>query len=508
VPFNSYLFLFLFLPAALTAYHAVSLTRLHALRLPVLIVATIAFYALGAARFLPLLLASVALNFLLARLMLRFQGRSRTWLLALGVGGNLAALIYFKFAGFLVANITGLFGHPAALPPVVLPLAISFYSFQQIAFLVDTARGLVPPARPLIYAASILFFPYIISGPITLYREVAPQLAERPPARHIAHHLLVGLILFALGLFKKTVIADSFALWVDPGFTAAAHGTPIGLAGAWTLVASYLLQMYFDFSGYSDMAIGLARMFGITLPLNFFSPIRATSIIEWWRRWHMTLGRFANLYVFQPLALPLTRWSIARDHGRWGVAAAGTLLPTFVTMLVIGVWHGGNWTFVVFGLLHGTFMVVAESWRFAMRKRRRGKTARPWEMALGNIATLAAVLVALAPFRAPEMATAARLWQAMAGLDGAGSSLAAGQAAMLGTVALGFAFAYLMPNSEQFMTRIAPALEWRKWEAVSPAVIALRWRATTAWSIALGALLLIAIAFVGRGSTSFVYFGF
>ncbi|HEY1806206.1 MAG TPA: MBOAT family O-acyltransferase [Terracidiphilus sp.] len=514
--FNSYLFLFAFLPLTLIAYYWVALTRLHRLRLPLLIALTIVFYANAALRYLPLLLASIVFNYLVARSIARAESGRQKNILRFGVAANVALLIFYKYAGFIFDNVQTVFGTHAAVPQILLPLAISFYTFQQIAFLVDTSRGLVKPADPVTYASSILFFPYIISGPITLYREIGSQLEERPDSRTAPGNILVGLVIFSLGLFKKTVIADSFALWVDPTFDHLTGGGSIGFLGAWAITAAFLLQMYFDFSGYSDMAIGLARMLGIALPLNFYSPIRCSSIIDWWRRWHMTLGRFVYAYIFHPISVPLMRWAVSKNLGRRSVLIAGTLLPTFTAMLIIGIWHGGNWTFFVFGALHGIYMVINESWRMAMRNKRKGRPVTWLQIARGNILTILAILFALAPFRAADMTTTGRIWKGMVGASGLGNGIDTwpalqplGGYALFAMVTFGFAFAYMMPNTEQFMTRFEPALEWTKWRGVSPALLRFEWLPSLGWAAAIGAVLLIAIAFVGRGgNTIFVYFGF
>ncbi len=475
MPFNSYLFLLVFLPATLAAYYLLALTALHKFRLALLVLATILFYSYGAARYLPLLLGSVVFNYAIANFLTRTGGRTKTLLLWFGVVTDVTLLLYYKYFAFLLVNLGLLFGHDTAITGPALPLAISFYTFQQIAFLVDTARGTVAPTRPLAYASSILFFPYIVSGPIAFYREVGPQFEQRPERSAVAGNLLVGVIMLSLGLFKKTVVADSFALWVDPVFGTAAGGAPVSFTGGWSMLLAYWLQLYFDFSGYTDMALGIARMFGILLPMNFFSPVRCTSIIDYWRRWHMTLGRFCNFYIFQSIAVPLSRWAAMRGMGRKGLLAVGTFVPTFLTMLIIGAWHGGNWTYFVFGVMHGCFMIVNEAWRFATRKRRKANPV-PSRSSLikGNVLTMLAVLLALVPFRAADMPTAMNVWTGLVGLHGFGGDIAhfhglanLSALALIAAVIAGFVFVYLMPNTEQFMTDYEPALEWPKWRDVS-----------------------------------------
>ena len=502
--FNSYTFLLLFLPVVVAAYHLAARLAGRRARLAVLVGASAAFVAVASPRALAILAVSLAANLAIARMIGASEGvRQRLWL-RLGVAGNVGVLVAVKYGGFLA----GLAGARAA--PLLLPLGLSFYSFQQIAFLVDTARGQVGRAPPLTYVASLLFFPTIVSGPITYYREFAPQAEAGPLRGQVAGDVAVGLAYVAIGLFKKAVLADTMALWVDPLFGAAAGGHAPGAALAWAMVAGFLLQMYFDFSGYTDMALGAARMLGIRLPLNFLSPLRVTNIAEWWRRWHMSLGRFVNEYVFISLALPLTRHAMARHQGaRWAMHGESVLVPTAVSMFVIGAWHGGSWTFIVFGLLHAGYMVVAEAWRFA-RGRRKG-AAPVWARVAGNALTMAGVLVALAPFRAADMATATRIWAGMAGLgDSTGITVPIpGGAAMAGAeIACGLAICWLLPASARLLRDGDPALEWKRWRDVARAPLDWRWAPDARWALALGMLLFLGLAFVARGGSSFVYRGF
>jgi D-alanyl-lipoteichoic acid acyltransferase DltB (MBOAT superfamily) len=513
--FNSFLFIFCFLPFALIGYYVIALTRLHLLRIPFLILVTLLFYGRGAPHFLPLLLASVVGNYAFAVAVDRSSGWRARAVLTLGVVINVSLLLYFKYSNFFITNIDGATGANLPLLKLALPLAISFYTFQQIAYLVDVSRGLVRTGAPLRYLASILFFPSIISGPIVFYRELDPQLEARPDPGEVGANVLSGLTLFSMGLFKKTVIADTLGLWVDPACDAIHAGSHLGLLASWGVAAAYLLQIYFDFSGYSDMAIGLGRMLGIRLPQNFHSPIRCTSIIDYWRRWHITLGRFVNLYIFQPVAIPLARWSAERGMGRGQALMVATLLPTFATMLIIGAWHGGAWTYVVFGALHGGYMVANEAFNFLMRKKRKGQKETALMRGGANILTMAAVTFAIVAFRSANLTDAARWWSGMVGFAGAapvwsgwpamkplgglGLLLVAGPAALI---------AYLFPNSEQILTRIDPVLEWNKWRSISPPALSFTWRPTPAWAMMTGLTLFLALAFIARGTTKFVYFNF
>jgi D-alanyl-lipoteichoic acid acyltransferase DltB (MBOAT superfamily) len=514
--FNSDLFTLLFLPAALAIYYAVALSRLQRFRLPVLILLTLVFFAWGAAKDLPILLGSIIINYGLAVTISRLQGRLKHLTLAVAVSLNILALIYYKYTGFLIHNFNDLTGSDLTAPHILLPLAISFYTFQQISFLVDTANGTAPPIKPIQYVGSILFFPSLISGPIVFFRELAPQFAAKPDGARATSNILVGLVIFSIGLFKKTVIADSFGLWVDPMFDAVSTGHTIGFGAGWGAACAYFLQIYYDFSGYSDMAIGVARMLGILLPLNFFSPIRCTSIVDFWRRWHITLGRFCNLYIFQPISIPLSRWSADRELGRWPSLVLSTLLPTFLVMVIIGSWHGGSWTYVVFGLLHGVYMVLNEIWNTLNRKKRKGKRkVSRWVLARGNIVTMIAVAFSMIAFRSQDMVTAGRFWAGMFGAQGLTVGWTdwpalrpLGFAGLLMLLIPGFLLAYLAPNAYQLTSAFEPALEWKRWRDLSTPVIRLTWRPTYRWALIVSAILFFGLVFIARGGAKFVYFNF
>jgi D-alanyl-lipoteichoic acid acyltransferase DltB (MBOAT superfamily) len=514
--FNSLIFLFAFLPLVLILYYSLSLSRLHSLRLPFLVLATLGFYAHAQPRYVPLLLVSIIINYLLALLIVRTDNSKakQRWLI-LGVSANTATLLYLKYFSVVSGAVCGVFGASNPFTNIVAPLAISFYTFQQIGFLVDVARGRIVPDGLMKYMAFVAFFPTLLSGPITLNQEVAPQLAVRPDRQRIAQNLLIGLVIFSFGLFKKTVFADTAALWADPVFNAAQSGGHPGFFLSWGGAFTYTLQIYFDFSGYSDMAIGVARMLGIVLPLNFYSPLRSTSISELWRRWHMTLSRFVRMYIFQPLIIPLTRTVADRGYGRWKAFSVSMLLPTFLSMLIIGTWHGPNWTYVTFGLMHGAFMCINEVYNAITRKRRRGKQETRTTLFVYGLLTLLAFVSAEVPFRAESMGAAWQIFAGMVGLHGLGISSdwatsfsSGGNAMMIPIIVIGLSIVYLFPNTEQIMDMVRPALEWDKWRQVDPARFSFSFKFNIVWMGAVSVVLFFGFAFLSRGLTSFIYFKF
>jgi alginate O-acetyltransferase complex protein AlgI len=515
--FNSIIFILLFLPASVLGYYVLSLTPLHRLRLPFLITMSLLFYGRAQVTYIPLLLSSIIVNYLIAVMIVRNMARERAkrlWL-ALGVIANTGALISLKYLSAVVGTFAGAFGNANPLADVLVPLAISFYTFQQISFLVDVARGKVELEGIVRYMSFVAFFPTLLAGPITLYSEIGPQLGIRPQRRGVAQNLLIGLTIFSLGLFKKTVIADTIGLWVDPVFTAVHQGSSPGFFLGWGTAISYTLQIYFDFSGYSDMAIGVARMLGIVLPLNFFSPLRSTSISELWRRWHMTLSRFVRVYVYQPLSIPLARFASREDYGKWATMAVSVFLPAFLSMLIIGAWHGPNWTYLLFGAMQGAFIITDEIHTALTRKRRRKNPDTRFAVFCYGLLTLLAFASAAVPFRSQTIGDAFRIFAGMAGLHGSGlahnwSAFLApnGNGVMLLIMICGLLIVYLLPNTEQIMDRVHPALEWEKWRVVDPARLRFTFRFTPT-GIALASLaLFLGFAFISRGSTKFIYFKF
>jgi len=392
-----------FLPICVTGFFALGRCCGAEWALRWLVTCSLAFYAWWNPEHLVLLAGSVALNYTIAW-KLRHTGAPRAWL-TVGIALNLALLGWFKYADFLRHIVAP--NAPAL--HVTLPLAISFFTLQQIMFLVDmaapmrdgrtTAPGTTgPETLPslLSYAAFVTFFPHLIAGPIVRPAEVLPQLGAAGLARPCIENIADGLLIFLLGLGKKLVLADTFGGFADTGFNAAANGASLTFFEAWYASLSYALQIYFDFSGYSDMAIGLARMLNVRFPLNFDSPYQASNIAEFWRRWHITLGGFLRDYLYIPL----------------GGSRTGALRRTgnlMTTMLLCGLWHGAAWNFVVWGGLHGLFLAVHAQYR---------RLFRPLPAGLGQALTLLAVILAWVPFRAGSVHNTLTVLRGMAGLSG------------------------------------------------------------------------------------------
>ena len=386
--FNSYDYLLWFLPAALLVFFALGARP--RLAQASLTLASLVFYGWWDLRYLPLILGSLVVNFAIARAL---QRRSSRPLLAAGIALNLGLLGVFKYADFFLANVARLTGGAPQLLHLVLPLGISFFTFTQIAYLIDVHRRRAQEPVFGNYALFVTFFPHLLAGPILHHSEMMPQFAERSNKRPQAENLASGLFLLAIGLVKKVLIADTFAPIADAGF-----GTPgtLSAGAAWVAVLAYTMQIYFDFSGYTDMALGAARMFNIRMPINFDSPYRSTDIRAFWHRWHITLSRFLREYLYIPLG--------GNRHGE-----ARTAMNVLATFLLGGLWHGAAWSFVIWGALHGVALVVCRLW-----SRRGAPLPRP----LAWATTFLFVTVAWVFFRATSLDDAMAMLRAMAGANG------------------------------------------------------------------------------------------
>ena len=515
--FNSYEFIFAFLPAVVAVFFALGrVSRAWALRW--LIGASLFFYAWWRPFNVLIIAPSVVINFGLARLLQRLgrQGNRGAALavLLVGIAFNVAFLGYFKYSNFLVGAVNDVFGTQMVLARVILPLGISFITFQKIAFLIDVHAGRVESFTLQDYCLFVLFFPQLIAGPIVHYREMMPQF-HRVPCRFDKSNVSIGLTLFAFGLFEKAFLADSLAQFVTPIYAQATSGSSIALVPAWIAAVGFTLQIYFDFTGYTDMALGIARLFGVRLPPNFNSPLRASSIIDFWLRWHMTLTRFLMAYVYNPLALWLTRRRAARGSPSFGgrnrsLGAFIELLmfPTLLTMLVSGIWHGAGYTFIVWGVLHGLFLTVNHAWRLFGPKLWRDKSRyERFMQPAGFIITFTCVAASMVIFRSANLNTASGLLQGLLGLHGIGLRGIGLKNVALWIGAAAFV-AFACPNTLQILSRYEPALGWKPspHEGATDKTRAL-WEPSLAWAIAVSMIVAIGILNLG-GQSEFLYWQF
>ncbi len=352
--FNSYEFIFAFLPISFFVYFYLNNKRLTTAAKAWLVFTSLFFYSWWNIMYLPLILISVLFNYTITNTMIEYDKSkkkhlSKKSLLQMGLLFNVGLLVYFKYMDFFISNVNTLFSPDIELLHLALPLAISFFTLQQIAFLIDSYEGLVKEKNFLDYTIFVTFFPQLIAGPIVHHKEMMPQFASVKNKVKNYKNIALGLFIFSIGLFKKVVIADTFAIWATNGFDIA---TTLNLFEAWVTSLSYTFQLYFDFSGYTDMAIGVALLFNIRLPINFNSPYKSTGMIDFWQRWHITLSNFITTYIYTPLIRSFEKLTFHK-----------AMFATVITFLIAGLWHGASWMFVIFGGLHGLGIVVNHYWQ-------------------------------------------------------------------------------------------------------------------------------------------------
>ncbi len=502
--FNSYPFLLLFLPVTVAGFFLLARwsERVAAAWLGI---ASLFFYGWWDPRYVPLLVASIAFNFGAGQCIARSGAAGRTRWLSFAIAANLALLGYFKYANFFIDTAAWVSGRSLQPLEIVLPLGISFFTFTQIAFLVDTFQGKVTEYRFVHYLLFVTYFPHLIAGPVLHHKEMMPQFGD--PMNYVprAEHFAVGLSIFTTGLAKKVLVADNIAPMANVLFEP---GQSPSLLQAWVGVTAYSLQLYFDFSGYSDMAIGLSRLFGVRLPLNFNSPYQAENIVEFWRRWHMTLSRFLRDYLYIPLG--------GNRHG-----TSSRYRNLMLTMALGGLWHGAGWTFVFWGALHGFYLVVNHLWQHLREAAGLGRSYGVPGRVAARTVTLLAVMVAWVFFRAPDLGTALGILRGMAGfnglvvpegLGGMAHSLGLASAtirwaaegeANLVLLLLAALVATLAPNTQQIFAAHAPALE----TAAQRATSVIRWRPTRSWALLTATVAGACILSLDR-VTEFLYFQF
>lgn len=410
--FNSYPFLFFFFPLVLGGFFLIARSHARA-AIAFLGLASLFFYGWWSIKALPLLVASICFNFWMGAHLTPESGRStpaRRRLLIAALGVNLGVLAIFKYANFFMSNVDAAFASagfsPVGMAQIVLPIGISFYTFTQIAFLVDCWAGKVREREFGPYLLFVTYFPHLIAGPVLHHAQMMPQFADAATYRPQGRKIAIGITIFVIGLSKKILVADRLGLYADMVFNGVHGGAAPSLHSAWMGAIAYSLQIYFDFSGYSDMAVGISLCFGIHLPQNFFSPYKSTSIIEFWRRWHISLSTFLRDYLYVPLG------GNRKGPGR-------RYLNLFATMLLGGLWHGAGWTFVIWGAMHGAFLTVNHLWKTKLGARL--PVSRIYRV-FGWSLTVLCVIVAWVVFRAENIDDALVIYKGMLGLNGTGSS--------------------------------------------------------------------------------------
>lgn len=515
--FNSYEFIFVYLPLVVIGFFWIARFG-HRWAAAWLVVASLVFYGWWNPKFVSLLLASIAFNYGAGIAIGRAtsQRQAKIWLVS-ALTANLALLGLFKYANFFISTANNLIDLRAPLTDIILPLGISFFTFTQITFLVDVYRGVAREYNFIHYALFVSYFPHLIAGPILHHKQMMPQFESEKTYTVSSENVAIGLTIFAIGLSKKVLLADSFGDYAAPIFDSAHDGVQPRLLGAWAGSLAYTLQIYFDFSGYSDMAIGMSKIIGIQLPINFNSPYKAPNIIEFWRRWHMTLSQFLKEYLYIPLG--------GNRHGK-----ARRYINLMITMLLGGLWHGANWTFVIWGGLHGLYLVTNHAWH-AVRSR-IGLVAgdySPGGRIVGTGVTFLAVVIAWVFFRSSNFDTAVRVLSGMAGLNGvalpasvatiaggiipdrflahieftglfAGTEILTtiGGARLILYVLLGLLIIWTLPNTQELVLSAGEKQAGRE---------VLRWQPSSVWAVGCGVLLALSVMSLQRVS-EFLYFQF
>ncbi len=392
--FSSSIFLYAFLPVSLLAFHFSRIRFGGAFALGSAVVFSLFFYGWWNPPFLALLIGSLLVNFFFVRRLALAPSR---FILTLAIAINLGVLGYFKYRNFFLENLGLALGEQWSFELVFIPLGISFFTFQQIALLIDSHDGEVAaPPSALDFSQFITFFPQLIAGPIVLYRELSDQLLDVHKGKGAGLALFgPGVVVFLVGLFKKVCLADNIAPYANIAFSQIEN---LSLLEAWAGASAYGLQLYFDFSGYSDMAVGLGLMFGFRLPLNFDTPFRATSMIDFWKRWHITMTRFFMMYFYSPIALALTRYGMTNLKKGAALFLLTVTAPIFATFLLAGLWHGAGWTFIAFGAVNGAGLVANHAWKEMKMPNLPG-----W---LGWALTMLTVLISFVYFRSPGIVEA------------------------------------------------------------------------------------------------------
>lgn len=490
--FNSYEFILLFLPTVVLGFYAIGQRLGAQVAFIWLIVASLFFYGWWYPAYLVLISASILANFSVGWLVDR-AGSSR-WkytLTTIGILFNLGLLGYYKYADFVADNLELVLPWQWDTEGIFLPLAISFFTFQQIAYLVDVYKGETNEPSLMRYSLFVVFFPQLIAGPIVHHKELLPQFVLRGKLAVNHEDIAIGLTFFIIGLFKKVVIADNVAVFASPTFDAVANGTSVDLFTAWSAAFAYTFQLYFDFSGYSDMAIGLARILGVRLPDNFNSPYKSASIIEFWRRWHITLSTFLRQYVYIPLGG--NRKGERRKY-----------FNLYMTMFAGGIWHGAGWTFVLWGSLHGVYLLINHYWR-ARTTHIQWQWGTPrLRKSVAVALTFLLVLIGWVLFRAADLATALDLYLSMLGGHGAAwnSEMITPYAVYSGL----FIIVLALPNTKEFILNTRPEDSLDSVNAL-PLRTQARWKTSPIQAVVLATLFVATILNIGSAS-EFLYFQF
>lgn len=499
--FNSPEFLFILLPFTVLLFYLTKYRVGLSTAICTVIVSSLIFYGWWSPFYATLLVFWIFINAGLAYLLIKAKtDKHKQWMLVIGIAANLLVLAYFKYSLFLIENLNLLLGANFNITKIILPIGISFFTFQKIAFLVDVKRGEIKSFNIRDYLFFVTFFPQLIAGPIVHYRELTPQLAQLKQSDNALDNISIGLTMFLIGLFKKSILADSCASYADPIFQSLSDGQSLSQASAVVGAMAYTLQLYFDFSGYSDMALGAARAFGIILPINFNSPYKSTSIIDFWRRWHITLSRFFRDYLYVPL-------------GGNKVGPLRRNLNLLCVMVLAGLWHGAAWNFVLWGSMHGLMLVVNHGWRKFFPHPPKNLILNECTRSLTWLVTFCCVVLAWIPFRADTFKSAIIMMKTTIGI-GVIKGLSKPDPMIVTWLLCMLAICLILPNTYELFKKVEGALTEPNMRFnhlnsrfSSRITSTLAWQPTLFWSLA-SAIFLVAFLLTISRVSPFLYFQF
>lgn len=512
--FSSYEFIFGFLPVALIGFWLSSLIPYRAISKLWLVLASLFFYGYWDWNYIFLIGASIIGNFIIARFQMNTAPPlKKKYIVITAVLANLFLLSYFKYLNFFFENIAFI-TDGYQIEKIILPIGLSFYTFQQISYQVDAWNGRSPKYNFLDYSLFVAFFPQLIAGPIVHHREMLPQFMRKNFGASKLRNLLLGVCVFSVGVFKKATLADTFALYADPVFNGTYAGTIVlSTADAWQGVFAYGMQLYFDFSGYSDMAVGLGIMFGIKLPFNFFSPLKSQNMIEFWRRWHISLTREVNNLLYNPISMSSMRYVMQKRMQRFTSYFLSVAIPTLFVWLIVGTWHGAGWTYIIMGLAFGFCIAVNHFAKEFVYKNKSNSIVAlllniPLPFWVG--CNFVAYLLIMVLFRSQDLATVGKIYSAMFGfgpLPLATNTVPAIDKMGYFWFVGGLIIIWALPNSIQYFSRFRIGIDIFGWQQIRKKGRTV-FRMNAKHVAFCGVLMMLGLVFIAQSTAEFIYFDF
>lgn len=511
--FNSHLFIFIFLPLCLFFFHLLNNYKHHALKIKVLVFASLFFYAWWSPKYLILLIFSVLVNYYFGKILL--DNSKNKFKLMIGISINLIILGYYKYTNFFLENINLVLNRENIIETLILPLGISFFTFQQITYLVDCFLGNVKKHNLIKYFLFVTFFPQIIAGPIVHHSFMMPQFDKHGEKIFESNKFIIGLTTFVLGLFKKICLADSLAKLANPFFYFSETGTILNFFDAWTGAIIYSFQLYFDFSGYSDMALGLGLMFGIVLPINFFSPFKAKNISEFWTCWHITLSNLIKNYLYYPLSFFFTRKALQYNLGTINFSFLSIVIPYIVSFFFVGLWHGAGWNFIMFGIINGAYIIIFNFWKSLKNKLNILQKRNFIYDIFSQLLTFLSFVIALIFFRSSNLENSIHYLKSVFGFGKFDivdifqiGTFAADPYNGILWLTISFIIIFLLPNTyESVFQNCNNKFNKKNMILKRKSFIAVKWKPNFIWAMFTAVIFLVSILFLNKES-EFLYFQF